>query len=126
MKNILNLKGLLWLDAFTAVLSGSIGLLFATRLSEILALPHQLLTILSSLSFCFAGVAIYLALQATTSRSWAQKFVFANWVWVLGCAVSMVILFKNTNLLGVVYLTVQSTFVALLSTLQGQQISKKS
>jgi hypothetical protein len=126
LKNLFHLKGLLWLDALTAILSGSIGLLFATSLSEILALPHQLLTVLSWLSFCFAGFAIYLARQNTTPLSWAQKFVLANWVWVFVCAVLLVILFKNTNVLGLLYLSVQSLFVALLSILQGQQIKKKA
>ena len=127
MKNKLKLKTLFWIDAITAIISGTIVLVFLSVLSNLFILPVNLLMTLSYISFWYAGIALYLAIKsnAFNNQMFVIVFVWLNWCWVFSC---IVLLMKHVNTaasLGILYLSIQIIFVAALTVLQQQKIKEE-
>ena len=122
MEKLISLKKLLWIDCLAAGLSGLLVTLFKTPLAEFTGLPNNLLTILSLISLGYAAFSMSLARQEFAPKRLVKILVFANATYAVSCLILIAFLYPLMTLIGVVYLLLESTFVAYLAVLEHRKI----
>lgn len=124
MANLSPLKKLLWVDGIAALLSGLIVFTFNDKIARLLSLPDNLLTTLSIISLGYSCFSLYLAQSKSTAKGLLRILVIANFAYAIFCVILILFLHANTSLLGVVYLSLESLFVATLAALEWKQVNR--
>lgn len=124
MANLSPLKKLLWADGIAALLSGLIVFTFNEKIAKLLSLPENLLTTMSIVSLGYSSFSLYLAQSKSNSKRSITILVVANLAYAIFCAVLLLFLYTNTSVLGVIYLILESLFVATLAALEWRQVKQ--
>jgi hypothetical protein len=122
MENISAMRKLLWVDAIAALLSGIGVFILLSFLSRFLNLPEYLLAIMSKVSILYSCFSFYLAIQRSNSKNILTFLVVGNSIYAFACIVIMLFFYNTANVLGVLYLMLESLFVAMLAFFEWRQI----
>ena len=113
------LRAVVWFDACTGVLLGTLHLLLAEDLSRWLGLPTGLLQAAGAMLLGYAALAVALARSEPMPRGWLWVLIVGNFAWALA---SLALLLGSApaapTLLGQAYLLMHGVSVALLAELQ--------
>ena len=112
------LRAVVWFDASTGVLLGTLHLLLTAPLAEWLGLPAGLLQVTGVLLLGSAALAVAIARAEPMPRGWLWVLIGGNFGWALA---SLVLLWGSAltpTLLGQAYLWVHVVSVARLAELQ--------
>ncbi len=120
--DIAPLKKLLWLDTFLGGTTGLVGLCFYTLLEELMGLDVKFIVTVSVVTFCYAIVALALAVQKKISLPLLRVLIFANWFWATISIGFVVFFFNSAYLLGKVFLMLQVLVVCGLAYAEGKQL----
>jgi hypothetical protein len=125
-----SLKKLIWIDAIAALLSGVVVFMIRPLLADFLRIPLSLLTTLSIISLCYACYSSYLARHKIKPVALVRILIGANALYALACVIIVMLLYGKMNVLGTVYLLLESAFVAGLAILEQRalriELSSKS
>jgi hypothetical protein len=122
IKNISNLKIILWLDALLGGVTAIIGLTFFNKLSPILGLTTPLILTISIITFFYAVVALILATQPAINIPLLRSLVSANWIWTFISIVLLFIYHNSVTIFGLTFLIVQVLVVGGLAYLETGQV----
>ncbi|MBC7887620.1 MAG: hypothetical protein H7Z13_07005 [Ferruginibacter sp.] len=118
----LSLKNLLWIDAIAAMLSGFFVLILSATLSKLFNFPDKLLITLSMVSLGYASFSLSLAQQKSNPKRLLILLVIGNSIYAILCVILLTFLHSKATFLGLVYLLLESAFVAALALLEWRQI----
>ncbi len=124
IKNITALKKILWADALLGGSNAVIGLLFSTRLTNVLGLSRPLILIISGITLLYAIIAFVLANQRPAAIPLLRTLVAANWIWTVISVILLFIHYDTATIFGAAFLILQVLVVGALAYLEGNQILK--
>jgi len=108
-------NNLLWIDCTAGALVGFVVLLFTAQLSQLQALPHDLLLFMGAANVLYASFSFFLATRSKRPKPLIKLLVVANGFWSLVC-VCLAVVFANTaTFLGLGHLIAEAIFVGSLA-----------
>ena len=112
------LRAVLWFDAATGLLLGSLHLFAAPLLAQWLELPSALLRSTGVMLLGYAALAAFLAASPVLSRRCLLVLILGNAAWALASLAVLVGVTPPPSLLGQAYLLMHAVAVATLAGLQ--------
>ncbi len=112
------LRGVLFVDATTGMTTGFLLTLFATKLSEILALPVSFLFYAGLVSFPFAAFFLYVATRKQVAAFLVWVIIIGNLLWALDSFLLLLMGWFSPNTFGVAFIVTQAIGVAILADLE--------
>ena len=112
------LRAVIWFDALTGILLGSLHLLMTSALSEGLGLAPGLLQVSGVLLLGYAALAASIARAQPLPLGRLRVLIVGNGAWALASLALWVGAAPAPTLLGQIYLAVHVVSVALLAELQ--------
>lgn len=108
-------SNLLWLDCTAGAIVGLVVLLFTAQLSQLQALPHNLLLFMGAANVLYASFSFFLATRSERPMPLIKLLVAANSFWSLVC-ICLAVVFANTaTFLGLGHLIAEAIFVGSLA-----------
>ena len=102
------LRNVLWADVVAGAASSLLHLLTANALAGLLGLPAGVLVMSGALLLLYVAAAMYLAAYEPISRKGVGMLVAANWAWVGGCAVVVLMHAGTATPMGQAYMIVHA------------------
>src|SRR5687767_4263753 len=118
MNKLLLLKNLIWVDAIAAATAGLIVITLKSILAPLLNLPENLLLTLSIVSFGYAIFSFNLARQKTKPKQLLLLLIIGNAGYSIACLIVLIFFYHVAAPLGVFYLLLEASFVAVLAMLE--------
>lgn len=113
--SVRNLRTLNWVDAFAALLSGSIVLFFQDELVSIFGLPQDLLSLQITLSYAYALYSGFLLTKRPASKAAYQFLISANSFYSLLCLIALSFNLQRASSIGLLFLATEAVGVGLLA-----------
>nr|WP_316641853.1 hypothetical protein [uncultured Roseateles sp.] len=111
-------KKLLWIDGAAAALAGVAVLSFSGGLSQLHAIPQDLLLFIGAINLLYACYSCSLAVRARRPISLIKLLVFANGFWALIC-LGLAVMFAGTaTIFGLGHLLGEALFVGGLTSFE--------
>jgi hypothetical protein len=115
------LRNLLWLDSFAALIAGVAVISLSGWLSQLHELPQSFLVWIGLMNIIYGSFSFSLAIRAKRSKSLIVMLVIANTVWAVFCVVAAVALVDTASFFGLAHLIVEGFFVGGLAALEWNQ-----
>jgi hypothetical protein len=111
----------LWVDCAGALIAGLAVLLASSWLSELYALPQQLVMGMGVANISYGSYSLSLALRRRRPRHLILLLVAANAVWAILCLCAAIMFTGTASLLGLAHLYAEALFVGWLAAAEWQQ-----
>lgn len=109
-------NNLLWIDCTAGALVGFVVLLFTAQLSQLQALPHDLLLFMGTANVLYASFSFFLATRSKRPKPLIKLLVVANGFWSLVCVCLAVAFADTATFFGLTHLIAEAVFVGSLAT----------
>jgi hypothetical protein len=118
----LKLKNLLWIDFWLGFITGTIGILFYNTLKTFLAIPVDIIIIISVVTLAYSLVALVVAQQKQQGLKLAKILIAANWVWSVVSIILLYLFFQKSTVFGKLFLVLQIIVVGGLAYFEGKAV----
>jgi hypothetical protein len=112
------MRDLLWVDCGAALLAGVVVLLLSSWLSQLYAMPRELLVGMGVANLAYGTYSLSLARRARRPRSLLVLLVVANATWAALCGLAAVRLAGTASAFGLAHLVGEGLFVGGLAALE--------
>jgi hypothetical protein len=112
------MRDLLWVDCGAALLAGVAVLLLSSWLSQLYAMPRELLVGMGVANLAYGTYSLSLARRARRPRSLLVLLVVANATWAALCGLAAVRLAGTASAFGLAHLVGEGLFVGGLAALE--------
>ena len=112
------MRDLLWVDCGAALLAGVAVLLLSSWLSQLYAMPRELLVGMGVADLAYGTYSLSLARRARRPRSLLVLLVVANATWAALCGLAAVRLAGTASAFGLAHLVGEGLFVGGLAALE--------
>jgi hypothetical protein len=112
------IKNLLWIDCIAGALAGVLVLMWSGWLSNLHALPREMLLLNGGANLLYASFSFSLAVRARRPRTLINVLVLANLSWALVCLCLAVTFAGSATVFGIAHLVGEAIFVGGLAGLE--------